>query len=114
MFICAYNGSVQKEPGIEDAAQLFKVLGNGSRLWILLLLEDGARTVGTLAEETGMSQPLVSQYLRALRQAGLVRAVRTGKEAKYHVSDAHVTHLVADALAHVSESDRHESGKDLT
>ena len=51
-----------------------------------------------------MSQPLVSQHLRTLRQAGLVATVRSGKEVVYHLADQHVANLIADALAHAQES----------
>ncbi|MFV0433410.1 MAG: ArsR/SmtB family transcription factor [Leucobacter sp.] len=95
---------MEREPGITEAAQLFKVLGNESRLGLLRVIEQEPRTVGALAEATGLSQPLVSQHLRTLRQAGLVIAERRGKEAIYEVADRHVTHVIADALSHVLES----------
>lgn len=91
------------EPGLAEAAQLFKVLGSESRLWLLRLIGAEARSVGSLVEATGMSQPLVSQHLRTLRQAGLVSARRAGKEITYHLADLHVAHVVEDALVHVQE-----------
>ncbi|MDZ5078329.1 metalloregulator ArsR/SmtB family transcription factor [Nesterenkonia sp. HG001] len=92
------------EHGVVAAAQLFKVLGNESRLQLLQLLGESPRTVGTLVEVTGMSQPLVSQHLRSLKQAGLVAADRHGKAMNYHLADDHVAHIVDDAIAHVEES----------
>jgi len=94
---------VQREPGLGEAAQLFKVLGSESRLWLVRLLGEGSMTVGELTAATGMSQPLVSQHLRTLRQAELVVAARRGKEVAYRLADAHVSHVVADALVHVQE-----------
>ena len=91
------------EPGLVEAAQLFKVLGNESRLGLLRLIGAGPRTVGALVDATGMSQPLVSQHLKTLRLAGLVTPSRTGKEVTYRLVDLHVAHVVADALAHVRE-----------
>lgn len=90
--------------GLVEAAQLFKVLGHVSRLELLRLVEAEPRTVGALVEASGMSQPLVSQHLRSLRQAGLVAAQRSGKEAVYQLVDLHVTHVINDALAHVQEN----------
>jgi len=95
---------VRREPGLAEAAQLFKVLGHESRLWLLRIIGEQPRSVGALADATGMSQPLVSQHLRSLRQAGLVTATRSGKEVTYAMADVHVSHVVADALAHVLES----------
>lgn len=89
--------------GLHPAAQLFKVLGNPSRLELMCLLGESERTVGQLAVTAGLSQPLVSQHLRTLRDAGLVVAERHGKEVTYQVADHHVTHVIADALAHVLE-----------
>lgn len=89
--------------GLAEAAELFKVLGNESRLRLVRLLAEQPRTVGALSELTGMSQPLVSQHLRTLRQAELVTATRHGKEVTYQVSDEHVTHVIEDAFVHVHE-----------
>lgn len=85
------------------AAELFKVLGNPSRLELLRLLAQAPRTVNALAESSGMSQPLVSQHLRTLRQAALVTASRHGKEVTYLLADDHVSHVIDDALVHVQE-----------
>lgn len=97
------DGGVHKEDGLDRAAELFKVLGNESRLWLVRLLGSEPMTVGALIEATGMSQPLVSQHLRTLRQAGLVTATRNGKAVTYVLADEHVCHVVADALVHVQE-----------
>ncbi|HCS60204.1 MULTISPECIES: ArsR/SmtB family transcription factor [Microbacterium] len=91
------------ETGLADAAQLFKVLGSESRLGLLHLIGQEPRTVSALAEASGLSQPLVSQHLRTLRQAGLAASTRHGKEITYRLSDLHVSHVIADALAHVRE-----------
>ncbi|MGP5655753.1 ArsR/SmtB family transcription factor [Candidatus Corynebacterium faecigallinarum] len=89
--------------GLAEAAQLFKVLGSEPRLGLLHEVGKEPRTVGGLVATTGLSQPLVSQHLRTLRQAGLVTANRSGKEVIYRLTDLHVSHVIADALAHVQE-----------
>lgn len=94
---------MDEDGGLAAAAQLFKVLGSESRLGLLRLLGQSPRTVSSLAEATGLTQPLVSQHLRTLRQSGLVTAERHGKEVTYQVADLHVSHVIADALAHVQE-----------
>jgi DNA-binding transcriptional ArsR family regulator len=92
------------EPELTAAAELFKVLGSEARLGLLRLIEAEPRTVGALAEATGMSQPLVSQHLRTLRQSRLVSTSRAGKEVTYRLADLHVVHVITDATAHVRES----------
>ena len=88
---------------VEHAAQLFKVLGSTSRLRLMREIRRDPATVSSLVEATGMSQPLVSQHLRMLREAELVKAVRHGREMYYEVADSHVVHLIEDALEHVAE-----------
>ena len=94
---------MEREPGLTEAAELFKVLGSEARLGLLRIIEQEPRTVSALAESTGMSQPLVSQHLRTLRQADLVTATRHGKEMHYEITDRHVSHVIADAMSHVLE-----------
>jgi DNA-binding transcriptional ArsR family regulator len=94
---------VTREHELGQAAELFKVLGNGSRLRLLRLLREGPKTVGALAAATRMSQPLVSQHLRTLRQSDLVTATRNGREVTYAVADQHVAQVIGQALAHVQE-----------
>ncbi|MBF4595755.1 helix-turn-helix transcriptional regulator [Curtobacterium flaccumfaciens] len=88
---------------LESAAELFKVLASTSRLHLLCTIADGALTVSGLVKATGLSQPLASQHLRTLRAAGLVEVTRRGREAEYSLADAHVAHIVTDAVTHTHE-----------
>jgi ArsR family transcriptional regulator, zinc-responsive transcriptional repressor len=100
MHTCLYG---QVDEDLEPAAELFKALSSESRLRLLRILAGGAATVSRLAEQSRLSQPLVSQHLRTLRAAGLVSVTRTGREAHYEVSDEHVSHIVDDAVRHALE-----------
>lgn len=88
---------------LDAAAALFKVLSSSSRLAILRRLEQGPSCVHELVTDLQLTQPLVSQHLRVLRSADLVRGTRRGREITYEVADTHVSHLVHDALAHAAE-----------
>ena len=90
---------------LQAAADLFKALASPSRLGLLCFLADGPLTVGRLVERSGLSQPLVSQHLRTLREAGLVAYTRSGRETWYAMSDVHVSHLVETVITHVREED---------
>ena len=67
----------------------FDVLGDPVRRRILELLGDGELTSGGLCEviqrEFGISQPAVSQHLKALRQAGLVVDRAEGTRRVYYI-----------------------------
>ncbi len=86
------------------AEELFRALGNRVRLAVLVKLREGPRCVHELADYLGVRQPLVSQHLRTLRAARLVRAQRHGTEMQYSLADEHVTQLVADAITHTGEA----------
>jgi DNA-binding transcriptional ArsR family regulator len=51
-------------------------------------------------------QPLISQHLRVLRGAGVVRGSRRGREIEYALTDDHIAHIVADAVSHADEATR--------
>jgi|GEM_PF-484942 DNA-binding transcriptional ArsR family regulator len=90
----------------ESAAQLLRTLGSPVRLAILAQLNDRELCVHDIVDELdeaggGVSQPLVSQHLRVLRQRGLVRTRRRGREVVYTLADSHISHIIADASDHV-------------
>lgn len=85
---------------------MFKALANPLRLRILVELMSSPQCVHDLTRATEASQPLVSQHLRVLRQARLVSAQKAGRETVYSVTDAHIAHIVKDALIHISEEQK--------
>jgi ArsR family transcriptional regulator, arsenate/arsenite/antimonite-responsive transcriptional repressor len=68
-----------------DLAHLAKALGHPGRVTIvrLLRMNDG-RTCAQLVRELGLAQSTVSEHLRFLREAGLVRL----SDGRYHI-DVH-------------------------
>jgi DNA-binding transcriptional ArsR family regulator len=66
------------------APELFKALADPTRRSIFeRLVRDGGQTVHALTDRAGVSQPMVSKHLRALKRAGLVRDRREGRETRY-------------------------------
>jgi DNA-binding transcriptional ArsR family regulator len=72
---------------IEELTEIFKALSDPTRLRLVKLLGEckGERTlcVNALAHRLGVTQSAVSQHLRVLRQAGLVRGERRGHFVHY-------------------------------
>jgi len=87
----------------EAAGELLRALAAPLRVAIVTELAAGPRFVHELVAALDEPQPLVSQHLRVLRSARLVAAERHGREIAYSLSDAHVGHIVADAVAHAAE-----------
>lgn len=94
----------------DRVAELFKVLGDPTRVLILRTLADtGEICVRHLAEAVGMSQSSVSHHLRLLRAAALVRGRRVGREVYYRPDDEHVVQLIAICVDHVAHADAAEA-----
>jgi len=90
--------------GYEAAGELLRALAAPLRIRIVTELADGPRCVHELVDSLGAPQPLVSQHLRVLRGAGIVRGSRRGREIAYALTDDHVAHIVADAVSHARET----------
>ncbi|OBA66088.1 transcriptional regulator [Nocardia sp. 852002-20019_SCH5090214] len=73
------------------------------RIAIVLQLRESPRCVHELVDTLGVTQPLVSQHLRILKSAGVVRGERTGREVIYELVDDHLARIVVDAVAHAEE-----------
>lgn len=86
-------------PDVEAAALLLRALANVGRLRIALRLLRGAAAVGVLERELGMRQPLLSQQLAELRDAGLIAGRREGRTVVYTLLPGGPERLVA-GLAH--------------
>ena len=89
-------------------ADMFRLLGDASRLRILLACLAQPTNVGTIAARAGLSLSLVSHHLRLLRAARLVRATRQGKQVFYEGADDHVRRVVEDMVIHLSEPDEED------
>ncbi|MFE0750620.1 ArsR/SmtB family transcription factor [Gordonia sp. NPDC058843] len=88
----------------EAAADLLRALASPTRVAIVLSLRERVQCVHELVGHLGLSQPLVSQHLRVLKDAGVVRGQRNGREITYELLDDHVAHIVGDALIHANET----------
>lgn len=88
---------------IYELSDFFKVIGDITRIKILISLEEKEMCVGELAEKLVMTKSAVSHQLKTLRSAKLVRAEKRGKNVFYALSDYHVKALLETALEHVCE-----------
>jgi DNA-binding transcriptional ArsR family regulator len=68
---------------MEQLVKVFKALSNNVRLEILSLLAEGPLCVNALVNQLNVSQPAVSQHLRILENAELVRGNKMGYWVHY-------------------------------
>lgn len=64
---------------------MLDALGDPTRRAVLQVLEGGAQPVGEIARRLPVSRPAVSQHLRVLKEAGLVRDRKEGTRRLYSV-----------------------------
>ncbi|MDH3240006.1 MAG: metalloregulator ArsR/SmtB family transcription factor [Alphaproteobacteria bacterium] len=86
-----------------EIAETFRLMGDPTRLAILVECLDGPVAVGDLVARTGASQSLVSHHLRLLRAARILTARREGKNVYYAAMDEHIRTVVGDMIDHVAE-----------
>lgn len=84
-------------------AELFKTLGDPTRIRIMDALARSEFCVCDLAELLGSSQSATSHQLRVLRNNNLVKYRREGKMVYYSVQDFHVSELYRQGLEHIDE-----------
>lgn len=78
----------------EGVAALLKQLSHPQRLLILCCLAEGEKSVGEIEEACGASQSAVSQFLKSMRQEGLIEPRRDGKQVYYKIVDTRVLDLI--------------------
>lgn len=94
------------DDAIDLAAETFRILGDATRIRIVLrLIDAGELSVNALAEAIGRPPSAISQHLARLRLARVVATRRDGTTVHYRMDDVHVRQLVEDALFHTDHVD---------
>lgn len=88
---------------VDQLADLFHLLGDATRLRIVLACMAKPIAVGDIAAALALSSSLVSHHLRLLRAARIVKAERQGKQVFYSAADAHISGLLASMAEHIAE-----------
>lgn len=102
----AFRKRLPAEPTVTEMAELFRVLGNATRVRILAALKDEPLCVSCLSKVLGAEQSAVSQQLKVLRHNKLVKYRKEGKLTIYELNDHHIDELIGIASDHVTDSDR--------
>jgi DNA-binding transcriptional ArsR family regulator len=84
-------------PSLAEAARVFRLLADESRLRILrLLTSQGELPVGSIVTRLGVSQQRISHHLMLLRRGRVVECRRDGQQMLYRLSSP----IVIDLLRH--------------
>jgi len=91
------------DASVAQLADLFHLLGDPTRLRIVLACVPAPIAVSEIAASLELSPSLVSHHLRLLRAARIVKSERQGKQVFYSAADAHISGVLRDMLEHIAE-----------
>ncbi|MBO5240762.1 MAG: helix-turn-helix transcriptional regulator [Clostridia bacterium] len=85
----------------EKVSKIFQMLSDAGRLKIVLALLKGDMCVYHLIEVCDGTQSNVSHQLRILKDNGIVKSKRLGKNVEYSIADEHIREIVEMGKAHL-------------
>ena len=88
---------------VQPMAEIFKVLGDPTRIKILELLSHEDMCVSNIAEMLDVTHSAISHQLRVLKQMDLVKNRRDGKTIFYALADDHIITILNQGLNHIEE-----------
>lgn len=92
-----------REDVVYELAEIFKTIGDPTRIKILYALKERELCVCDLSELLEMSSSAISHQLRILRNNKLVKFRKEGRSVYYSLDDDHVLLLFCQGLEHVLE-----------
>ena len=85
-------------------SRAFTALGDEHRQRILLTFERGERlNVGQIVEVSTLSRSAVSHHLKLLKEAGVLRSEKQGKEVYYWIDRAFLEDALSAVLRYIKE-----------
>ncbi len=94
---------IAETPRILEMAEIFKLLGEPTRLKIILSLISNELCVCDLSAVTNSTVSAVSHQLRLLRNMRLVKYRKEGKMVFYSLEDEHINKLIKQVKEHAEE-----------
>ncbi len=86
----------------DSCCLFFKVLGDSTRMKIILALTNGPLCVNDLTTQLQMEQSAISHQLKILKNAKVVKSKKHGKNVFYSFDDEHVEDIISIAIEHIS------------
>ena len=94
---------LRDEGHFQRIADIFRQLGDPSRIRIFWLLCHCEECVVNIADMVNMSSPAVSHHLRVLKDSGLLDSRRDGREVYYRAADAPQSRLLHEMIEQVMD-----------
>lgn len=95
---------------LERLSLLFKILGDLTRIKIIWLLDNYEMCVCDISNVLNMTKSSISHQLAILRNSGIVKYRKVGKEVYYMLDDEHIRKLYEIGIEHINH--KLKSGED--
>jgi DNA-binding transcriptional ArsR family regulator len=96
------NDNMLSEQQVSDIAELYKALGDSTRVKIIYALSQELElSVQAISSLLNMGQSAVSHQLRYLRNVRIVKRRKEGKTAYYSLDDHHIQQIFSQTLQHL-------------
>ena len=89
---------------LDKSVNIFKALGDNTRLSIVNELISESKNVNALVEKLGLTQSAISHQLKILKLNGIIKSQRKGKEVYYSLDDSHVEVIIKTVIEHASHN----------
>jgi ArsR family transcriptional regulator len=90
-----------KDQELEDLSKIFKILGDFTRIKIMWILDKEEMCVCDIANVLNMTKSSISHQLAILRENGIVKYKRVGREVYYTLDDDHISKLYEIGIEHI-------------
>lgn len=110
----AVNMALKNRPDInelENLSELFKIIGDLTRTKILWILDRHEMCVCDIANVLNMTKSSISHQLAILRESGIVKYRKDGKEVYYTLDDGHIKKLYEIGLEHIEHKMKGEENE---
>lgn len=101
--VCLTKNDMEPEGDVRQITEMFRLLGDMTRFKILQALSKRELCVCDLASVLQMAQSAVSQQLRLLRGARLVKYRKEGTLAWYSLNDDNIAILLQHGMNHIRQ-----------
>lgn len=95
------SNNIPNDSILYKLSDLFKILGDNTRVKILWALDQNEMCVCDIANVLNMSKSSISHQLSTLRRSNVVKCRRNGKEVYYTLDDEHIKQLFEVGLNHI-------------
>lgn len=98
-----------KKNELLKVSELFKILGDQTRIKIIWSLDKQEMCVCDIANVLNMTKSSISHQLAILRKAKIVKDRKSGKEVYYKLDDEHINKLYEIAMEHIIHQNKGEN-----